>query len=323
MDKGDYVIFKLENKNTLGKIEKVNDKKIYVVLEKNRHIPGLLETTRISVKEVVLNLGKKPPLGKAYDVDTTNLYMGKKTHDFFGDINFFYKPDKSVVKNIFRALNIAEKKLKDFDIDDNLVIEITPNYKSKYSGRYIHSNKESMPNRMQISPETMDASDYPYCVYHEFGHHLHYRHLMGHPLDVDWISLYNTSIKVKSVKKDTCKRLFSTLMESDDSISSMIRELEDEDKLACNWILREIGKIHSLSIRELNKLYKASRLEELEAIWPKHTLHQKDMDPIISLYATKNYKETVAESLAFYWSKKKLPKNVNRLIEKTIPIFRG
>lgn len=318
----DYAIIKVGNTNALCHIVSRDNKKLNVVLEKNRHIPGLQTNLVIHQKDLVLELGKNPPRGNAYGVDTTSLYKGRKNHDFFGDINFFYKPEKQVVKNLWKAFSIAEKKLKNFNLDQDLVIEVLPKFKQKYAGIYMHSRKEKMPNRIQIIPEVMDASDYPYVILHEFAHSLHYRHLMDTDLDADWISLYNTSIKVKTVKKEQCLELLEMVKGSDESIGNVLRTVEDDElRLAGRWILREISKIHGLSIKELSKLQRADKMEEVLEVWPKHALRAKDLEPVISEYATKNYKETVAESLSFHWIGKKLPKSVDKLIDKTLPLF--
>jgi hypothetical protein len=44
---------------------------------------------------------------------------------------------------------------------------------------------------------------------------------------------------------------------------------------------------------------------------------KKDLAPLVTEYATKHVKELVAESIAYHLSGKKLPKEVESLVDKT------
>ena len=46
--------------------------------------------------------------------------------------------------------------------------------------------------------------------------------------------------------------------------------------------------------------------------------HKKDLAPVVSEYATTNYHELIAESIAFHLTKRKLPAPIAALVEKSL-----
>lgn len=326
MERGDYCIGVSKDQGNKPFLFKVNSKAGSIVtgiLEKHSHIPSQRITLEVSSKDVVLNLGQEPHPGKVHGFDVGNLYKGKKTSDDVGPVHFFYKPEKDVGDNLFRAFSKVSKVLRqnglDFIIDPSTCIwEVLPYHKEKFAGMYIRSKKaDTHPHRFQIRPEIMPATEYAYVILHELGHHLHMEYATGKKLQASWVRLYNTSILAQSIKKEKSLELLEGLLGQEDLPSDYKSNLSEEDTVVYKFILKTISQQHSLSVRELDLLFEADYKDDIRAVWPTRGVSKKDLAPIVTEYATKNFKELIAESIAYRLTGKKLPKAVEALVDKT------
>lgn len=321
--KGEYFVGKREKgRDYLAKALSDSDgKTVEAVLEDKCWIQGHRHTFTAEKTDIVVNLGKDPQAGKVYGADVTNLYKGRKDHDDFGAVNFFYKPEKDVVADLWQAMTKVAKKMRKHDLGfllDDIVWEIQRFNGERYAGMYIKSRKENVPDRIHLRPESNPATEYPYILHHELGHHLHLTFLKSKKLNAQWLKLFNTSIKVASVKKDMSKNLLDMLMDQEDLPSDFKSGLDEEQALAFKWIIRTIGSVNALTIKDLDTLFEAGMKDEIEKIWPVRNIPRKELAPVISDYATKNVKELIAESYSFYMIGKKLPDVVVKLVERSI-----
>jgi len=62
--------------------------------------------------------------------------------------------------------------------------------------------------------------------------------------------------------------------------------------------------------------------EIVKASWKATSIVTSKLSPILTEYALKNYKELLAETFAFYVLKKKFPKELHDLMEKSISFVR-
>lgn len=319
--KGDYLVCVEDKQEYLARAMEDSTGDVECYLEKYCHLPNKRTTLTVSKKQIVLNLGETPRPGKVYGLETTNLFRVRKDHDDFGAINFFYKPDKQVVKDLWASMSkvakILKKKGLEFLLDD-IVWEVLRYHKEKFAGMYMHAKNDKMPHRIQVRPEIMPATEYAYVLLHELGHHLHLEFLTSKKLNAHWLRVYNTSIKVETIKKDTSIRLLTSLLEQEDLPSDFKGQLSEEDALAFKWIIRTIASNNALSIKELDTLWEADMKDDISKLWPQRTITHKELAPVLTEYATKNYKELVAESFAFYMVGKKQPEGLIRLLEKSI-----
>lgn len=321
--KGEYGIARQDQgKDYLFKALADSDaKSVEAVLEKDCHIQGMRHTMTVALSDVVLNLGTDPHPGKVYGHDVGTVHRKRLTHDKFGDVHFFYKPDKQVLADLKESMDKVAERLKRQDLMfllDGLIFEVLPYNGEKYAGQYLKSKNEKIPSRVQIRPEIMPASEYAYVWYHELGHHLHLTFCPSPKLNAHWLKLYNTSIRVETVKKDKSQQLLDALMGGEERPSDFKGGLDEEDALAFKWIIRTIQQVNGLSIKELDTLFEADMRDEISKVWPLRNLPRKELAPVITEYATKNSKELLAECFAFYMTKKKLPAPVVKLLERTI-----
>lgn len=328
MQKGDYAVGRTQSNNTkaklfLFKVTGKTNNQVTGVVEKDCHFANLRSTVEVSTKDIVVNLGPTPVPGKVYGCDTSILHTGRKVHDNFGTIHFFYKPEAELGKKLFAAFDKCAKVLKqhglDFIIDPSTCVwEVIPFNGEKYAGLYKRSKKpEVRPHTFQIRPEIMPFSEYPYVIYHELGHHLHKEYATGKKLNAAWIRAYNTSIKVEDIKRDKSQELLDMLLGQEDMPSDFRSILSEEDTITYKWILRSISQRHSLSVKELDLLFEADFKDDIRALWPTRGVSKRDLEPIVTEYATKHVNELIAEAIAFRLVGKQLPKNVESLVDKT------
>src|SRR5258706_2093597 len=139
----DYVIVKTKTEKgvstNLVKVGSVTGKEFSATLEKFVHTPGKKTQGEFDVTNVVANLGSEPSPGKCYGSDVTNIYRGKKVHENFGDICYFYKPNKQVRLDIMDAFDSAAKILKKWNLEfliGDIIWEIVPFTNEKFAGMY-------------------------------------------------------------------------------------------------------------------------------------------------------------------------------------------
>lgn len=322
--KGDYFIAKPEQgKNYLARaLEDSHGKAVEALLEKNSHMPGQRHTFTQNMTEVMIVLGPNPAAGKVYGHDVGILHRKRLTHKDFGDVHFFYKPDKQVLADLNESMTKTAKKLNKFGLGfliDNVVYEVLPYNKEKYAGMYIRSKNDKVPDRIQIRPEIMPASEYQYVWHHELGHRLHLTFCReSKKLNAQWLKLFATSIKAVAIRKDKSQQLLDLLLAGEEMPSDFKRGLDEEDALAFKWLVRTIQQVNGLSLKDLDTLFEAEMKDEIQKVWPVRGISHKELAPIVSEYATVNFKELFAECFAFYMTGKKLPDPITKLMEKTI-----
>jgi hypothetical protein len=233
-----------------------------------------------------------------------------------------YKIKKETGKKLMAAFDECQRRLEKLGflpMQDSLWLIQHPDTSGKYAGYYKHSkNTEKLPHELAIKPEFAMESDLHYIICHEFGHYVHANLLTQPKINATWIRLFNTSIKVKTFKKDETTALVDAMLSGEERPSDFKSNLDEDQRLAWNWVLRTIKQDHGLSIYELDTLFQAEEHDEIRRVWPSRTLHQKDLAPVISEYATVNHKETFAEAFSFHLIKRKLPSKVTELVEKSI-----
>jgi len=297
-------------------------KSVEAVLEKDCHIQGMRHTLTVALSDVVVNLGPDPHPGKVYGHDVGSVHRKRVTHKAFGDVHFFYRPEKQVITDLSEAMTkvgAALKKQGTSFLLSNVVFEVLPFNGEKYAGRFMMSKNDKIPKRIQIRPEIMPASEYAYVLYHELGHNLHMDFCKASKkLNAQWLKLFNTSIRVETIKKDKSLHLMNALMAGEECPSDFKRGLDEDDALAFKWIIRTIQQVNGLAIQDLDTLFEADMKEEIAKVWPVRNIPRKELAPIISDYAAVSFKETFAEAYAFYMTKKKLPESIVKLLERSI-----
>lgn len=322
---GDYVLLteKADKpKLTYAMIEFIDGDNLGCVDVKDMHLPKLrrgFDAPRSSVLSIV------DPKHDKYHNNFPAIF-NKSFHDEnFGMVNWFYEPSDEVRKDLSDAFKKAaealDKKGLSFVIQpETCVWEVYPYGGEKWAGYYKRNKKsDKNPNRLAIIPEhtDYDKSYYTYIIFHELAHHMHSEFVTGRNLNAKWIDLYSTSVPARDIGEEETTRLLESLLAQQDLPSDFKGQLEEQDQEAYKLILKAIKQQHKLGVKELDVLFVAEFTDQIRALWPEKVV-ANDLNPLVTQYATKNFRELFAESIAYYLSGRMIPDEVRDLVEESI-----
>jgi hypothetical protein len=309
-------------KLTCAKVEFVQGDDVGAVDVENMHIAQLRKGFDTKVENVIAIIDPTHP---SYHNKYPAIFERRVIQDDFGALNLFYDPSDEVVGNLKKAFSAAYASLKAKGLDfivqpQTCVWEIYPYDGGKYAGMYKRNSKpEKNPHRLSIMPEhtAYDHSWYSYVILHELAHHMHSEFVVGRQLNAKWIDLYSTSVPARDILKADTDRLLKALLEGEDLPSAFKGQLEEADEEAYKLILKAIKQQHKLGVKELDVLFVAEFNDQIKALWPE-TVVANDLNPLVTEYATKNYRELFAEAFAYYMTGRELPQEVKELVEESI-----
>lgn len=309
-------------KFTCAKVEFIDGEEIGAVDVENMHIAQLRKGFDTKAENVIAILDPSHP---SYHNKYPAIFDTRIAQDNFGSLNLFYRPSGEVVRNLSNAFSTAHAALKEKGLEfivqpDKCVWEIYPYGGEKYAGYYKRNAKpEKNPHRLAIIPEhtSFDHSWYSYVIFHELAHHLHSEFVVGRQLNAKWIDLYSTSVPARDILKPDTDRLLTMMLEQEDLPSAFKGQLEEADEEAFKLILKAIKQQHKLGVKELDVLFVAEFNDQIKALWPE-TVVANDLNPLVTEYATKSYRELFAEAFAYYMTGRELPQEVKELVEESI-----
>lgn len=309
-------------KLTCAKVEFFDGDSIGAVDIENMHIVQLRKGFDTKVENVIAVIDPTHP---SYHNKYPAIFQTAIHNADFGSLNWFYTPNDEVRSNLevaFAKVAVAlETRGLGFIIQPTTCVwEIYPYGGDAYAGFYKRNSKpEKNPHRLAIIPEhtDYDHSYYTYIIFHELAHHLHSEFVHGRKLNAKWIDLYSTSVPARDILKPDTDRLLTALLEQQDLPSAFKGQLEEADEEAFKLILKAIKQQHKLGVKELDVLFVAEFTDQIKALWPE-TVVANDLNPLVTKYATKNYRELFAEAFAYYMSGRELPLEVKELVEESL-----
>lgn len=328
MKEQDYLIAQVHGgKPFLAQVKEIDEKTLVVIPDHLRYAEE--RTIEITKRDILVRLGPTPKPGKVYGVDVSNVYRKSISHEFWGLIHFFVKPEKEVMTRLKLALDFTGEKLDKMGFREyttKFQTEIRAK-KGKYAGMYLHRPDDK--SLVWFAPEMGDDQKVMnYIVFHEFGHVLRMNGLRSVKTRARWQRLFQQSVAPVVVSKKYLAGLLAHIKdsgESESSLGSIIKEFQkDEEETAAylKALSRWFRQVHHISPRELQVLWEAHDLETLESLWPTSSIDTSKLSPLITEYATKNVEETFAESFAFYMMGMKLPAHVEKLLEKSLSLIK-
>ena len=330
MKPNQYVVCKeKEGKPFLARIEKVREDGVLVVPQKDvQYQRNVIEVDKKIIKAV---LGENPVPGTVYGFDMHNLFRKTIEHDFWGSIHFFIHPDKDTMKLLKKGLDDCAKIITKLDLAHyatSFETEIRAK-KGKYAGMYKHTTTEGKPNTVWYAPECAKGSAefMNYVILHEFGHALRFNGLKTNKMRNKWLRLYQRTIAQVKVEAKTLKGILHDLADFDEEQESFKGALngatQDAHPRIQKAITQWLKETHKINPRELEIMWRASKLEDIQKYWPDHMIDTHDLKPKVSEYATKNVEELFAECFAFYAMGKKLPDVCTTLLEDSLSRIRA
>lgn len=331
---GDYVLHQERDAETnkvlscLLKVSSVNEDFLKGIVEKEPHISPV--HVEVPLSSIRLNFGAKPPEGTAFGFDLSRRYLGKKSHEAFGDIHFFTKPSKEQGEQLWEAMDKVSTRLGRYGLAGLLDLPVAFELHhpgSKYPGWFKRS-KDPEVRPHQIGYRFLSSeSNLRYVLLHELGHLLDMHVLRKHKEHwAKWIRLYMTSVEplILSIadSKQLRKDLFQAAAEEKD-LRKWLASLDVEERRKANLILAWIRKVHSITTDELDCLLGSEEEERIHELWPVEVISVKGTVPLVTEYATKNVSELFAEAFALHLVGKELPKSVGKLLEKSLLIAKA
>lgn len=309
----DYVIFTMEEKYFLGKVVKVKNNKLRIQLSgKHEADKDSIAGTKFKINhdDIITNLGKEPEPGKAYNINIEPYYESSFVRPW-GKVFIFRRLAQKEKEYTLKLLKNAGKVITATGLTDHLPIDIEIRPKNgKIGGKYQIKKGETI---LTVCSQNLDKETVNHVVFHEFGHHMLFNHMTDQDKSV-WIDLYHRStIVVKKFSDVRLNNLRKTLVKIG-SIKEFKQENADSDlfKLA----LKNIREIHKIGQNDLQILLNNGN--NLKDYWPNVELEMSDLNLYVSQYAGKSYEEYFCESLAYYLTGKKLPKEVKKQLKITL-----
>lgn len=322
MKKDDYIIFKVNKENKdpdyhLGQAVKPSSEGLLVDLEKDRHFAP--KRVEIPKEAIVLNLGDDPEPGIVYGQDLHNLYRGSIATDYGIDVHKFFKLRPKADDKVEQSLSQALKVLRAnglLAVTNLPVVYELKKKKSKFAGMFRSHKELSRITLFLENPDQVALNTYIWL--HEMAHALDHYLIDSKELRARWVRLYIHTVKPTTLPLSEAKNMWKPLTGCTSIGEWKSCFSEDGDKAKTNLILRMIKQAHGVSVYDMNALMDADDFDTIKSLWPTTDLHSTELNPVITEYATKNVKETLAEALSMHLTGTKLPKQVIRLVDDTI-----
>jgi len=306
----DYCLVESTSKKYLVLVTKKTDK-ICVGLNQ-KYYPYSEEEINFDANDVLANLGQKPSrLG--YEVHYTSSRL-----QGIGDIHYFTKVGSSLRKEIKKVIEkgykaLEKKRLVSFF---PLNFEVRPE-KGSVAGYYKLDMKTDIDT---MCFRITDQNDFKHCFYHEAGHGIYERLITSRSIKARWVALYNEFIEVQHLASSQIKQLYKNFSSSNMTLTEFKSSISEDEALTLvlKEIIAYIKKYHRLSIKDVDDLVQGEP-KEIKKIWPNDSLSLSSAKETgITPYAAKAPKEFFCEAFAFHMTGKKLPREVRKLLDKTL-----
>lgn len=331
---GHYVTFRVFNQKAdcwaihHMQVTKVLDDTVIGDYLAQRHLKQ--QTVEVPHGDLVCNFGETPPEGIAFGFDYRHdILVTTKEHPQVGPVNFFYHPKKETGKALWSSYDNVANWLTKHKLGLLLQAPIehdVVNRKAKYAGMFQASKRlDKTPCRITMNVESADSwsvNSMDYVVAHEYAHAIDYLLLTMFPKHrAKWLALYISTVEPLDIDAGVSKTLRKTLLQAE-SVKTWLSGVDEDHKDDAKAVMRYFSSIRGLSTRDLDSLLSCDLAATIDELWPatEGASVRRNLKPVISEYATKNVKETIAEALAFYSVKAKLPSKVTTLTEAALDL---
>lgn len=327
-----WIVRDEKGKTQLIRLAKLGPKVIGVV-QKLPHISR--ETIEVDSSDLMILLGKNPPVGSILGHKTHFLYRNKQISlGRLGEAYLMYRPEDldTISGYAEEAGNTVYKGLKEVglkDLADGVVLEVTDKV-GKYAGMYF-TKKTDIPPRIRFTledsaSESASLADKEYLIYHELGHHLDFEFVSdSDKAKAAWMQAFNRSISPINVEEDELSKYHEDLNRAVEggsivSIREHLGSLSEDDVPRFKTVLKWIARNKRLSVLDINVYIRSGDTAALAEVWPEKAVTMERISPEVSEYSCKNMREFFAESFAFYMCGRTLPKYITKLVENSIKL---
>lgn len=318
--KDNYIIVRVGSKCKLGFAHNPERNTCYLEETLQSDEPIVFEYDE---KTLIACLGADPEIGTAFGVHIEP-QRSEQEHEI-GPIIYHRKLKKEEKKAFKWGLDKAVATLKEHKLDDVLPIKRVElrNKKGKYAGHYAIKRKgDDTQDKIVFHPQVLEDPKYNlYIALHELAHALWFRKISDE-FRARWLVSYNEHTHVNKAKKSHMESLLKQLIESQASIREFQKELQDdEDKALFREVMVYLKRHHKLSPQDVNLLL-THNSQVLGEIWPTSASLSESELPITA-YAATSVEEFFAEAASHVLTGQKIPKKIDKLLQKTFKHIRG
>ena len=272
------------------------------------------DVVTFSKKDVVANLGSRPQFGTAYGAKV-EVVRKKFSHDWFGKIRIFASclDDDKLMADFKTHLRTAEKMVRKQRLPQLPLLFDVRHQAGKYAGMYKHRRGNLDVLTVRVAENDVNEDYIKYIVAHEYAHGVWCRHVPA-KIKRKWIYLYHQATTVKTVGKRELEQLLEDLKTAG-SVNAFKKELETDDRKLLAAVFKHVKATHQLDHHHVQLLL--SLEEEIDFLWPTQ-IEIGNADLVLTSYAEVSPEELFAESFALWMTGKKLPKQVQNAVEKTM-----
>jgi len=316
VNKGDYLVVDI-GKRILMKAKQIEGKRITGLNQQMKRTREGKYEKRLPVtvkrSEVIVNLGPSPHPGKVYGVKIEPLYKRVDTNTC-GELLFFVDFDDKQTTAVKNALVRCYKKLKKRKLGGvNAEIEIRP-AEGKYAGWY-HFLPGSEHDVLCIKPnfDMMTPADLEYVISHEYAHGIWYRMLRPENI-AKWIALYDKHMALSSAEEKDLDDLLEEIKEAG-SVRDVMKSADEDTLPIIKACLRHVRSLHGIDRKHLDMLLRFGH--DIDEYWPSY-VEFSEKNILVSEYARKSPEELWAESFAYWFTGKSLPKEIQKLLDRSL-----
>lgn len=306
---GDFLILDVEGKSRLARAS--DERRAILVQDLENESDAV--PVKFGKRDVLANLGKSPRYGSVHGVKVEILHK-RNEHSYFGPIRFYTDFADDVMASFRTSMKQLQAKLQKQKLPQlPLEIEVR-NPRGKMKGTYKYRpQKETDVMVLYLGPDDVGIDSMEYTFSHEYAHGLHARHVTN-KTRANWVKLYHDFVVLSQVSKNDLKHIREGF-EGVQDLAGFNRDQEEDIQLIIRQALRQVKQVHSLDKSHLQQLLSAG--ESLENIWPT-TLEISSKELALTDYAKKSPEELFAESFAFQFTSRKLPKKIALAMDNTL-----
>lgn len=274
------------------------------------------ETVEFHHRDVLSNLGRAPKVGSVYGVKIEPLVRQLGVPGW-ENVKIYQHFDDEQLKTLAHELKVAAKRLRELRVGGlRHLVEVRQPH-GKYAGYHKFRPKSDVDILCVKPDENMEA--FQYVVFHEYAHGMWHR-MLSPRMRLRWIQLYHEYITLQEILQDELVEILDAIITAG-SISSFMKDCDDNSLLIAKDALRHINRVHGLNRHHLELALENG--ESIAEYWPS-SLELSEKETCITDYARKSPEEMFAESMAFHFCGRMIPKKIMALVEKTLSnLIRG
>lgn len=317
----DFIVFYDDKRRKkLMQVQNVERNTVYGTLDANRAYDP--HNGQCQTKDIICNLGQHPANGSAFGVNIEP-YFRTIRHAEWGDIHLFTRITKeqgqAIMAGLTRSFNDLRKTKLDGLIEaGNLAIEIRPSKGKNQGMYYVRQRRGEAADRMLLRIQEFNEPDlYREITNHEMGHALTFRG-MTRKMQSRWVRLYEEFCQFTEHDANDVKRMGARFLNGLTTVKGFRSTLEDEEAVLFDTCLSQISADYRLNAKDIDLLIESEHADMVKQMWPTSELRYSEFEEALGDYATKNWKEFLAEAFRLRFTKTEFPERIRELINKSI-----